>query len=192
MKSGYNNNFHRLLWLLLLTTLWNECTDWSDEKCTGHPNWSTYHKHFTRCTIFLAWITGMKIVAMCVWRDSRVLSHVLHMSLSNVYCPVTCPHVTSGLSTCEVWPVYVWPMCMCTCMSPDRHPSTCDLLCVMLCHLQVLPMDTVFSSGCGSLLHLACALGHSDTIQSLLKRSQPNIKIWSNKDDEGQDMHCVS
>ena len=52
---------------------------------------------------------------------------------------------------------------------------------------QVLPMDCEFGAGCGSLLHLACALPNPKFVGTLLTRSKPNIKIWSNiKDSEGK------
>lgn len=47
-------------------------------------------------------------------------------------------------------------------------------------------MNYDFGGGCGSLLHLACALGLPEVMQTLVKKSQSNTKIWSMKDREGK------
>lgn len=52
---------------------------------------------------------------------------------------------------------------------------------------RALNINCDFGGGCGSLLHLACALGHSEMVQSLVRRSQSNTKVWSTtKDSEGR------
>lgn len=51
--------------------------------------------------------------------------------------------------------------------------------------IQAVSVQCDFGCGCGSLMHLVCALGLPEMIQSLLRKSQPNTKIWSVKDGEG-------